>query len=98
MTKVQKTLQYLRNHPEGGSGLDIDSYVPQKRTAARIQDLEDLGYIIDSKDFVQGNTRTAWYKLVSSPGKTIAETPLKPIRWEAYTNNDGYDVMRPVYK
>ncbi len=73
-TKVQLTLRYLKEAGTSGiSGLDLDRKVGQKRTAARIQDLEDMGYTIGATMFRQGNTWTKKYTLISRPfGRTQA--------------------------
>ena len=82
MTKVQLTLKYLKEAGTNGiTGLDLDRLVVQKRTAARIQDLEDMGYVISSTPIKQLHTLTRKYTLISSPFPEH-----KPIQYE-YRDN-----------
>ena len=78
MTDVKKTLEILRN--AGASGVhsfDLNRLVGTTRSAARIDDLKKLGYVITSKPEKMGDSRGVRYYLFENKKKVEAET-VKP--------------------
>ena len=66
-TQNQMVLDMLRSHPEGSTSRDALQELGVARLAARINDLKNMGYVIDSEMLKvvtrYGTTRVASYRL-----------------------------------
>ena len=66
-TQNQMVLDMLRSHPEGSTPRDAMQELGVSRLAARINDLKNMGYVIDSQLMKvitrYGTTRVASYTL-----------------------------------
>ena len=71
-TQNQMVLDMLRSHPEGSTPRDAMQELGVSRLAARINDLKNMGYVIDSQLMKvitrYGTTRVASYTLRGGKG------------------------------
>ena len=71
-TQTEMVLDMLRSHPEGSTPRDAMQELGVSRLAARINDLKNMGYVIDSQLMKvitrYGTTRVASYTLRGGKG------------------------------
>lgn len=92
-TDVQKTLELLQQAGDKGiHSFDLNRLVGTTRSAARIQDLKNLGYDIEAFPETIGTSRGVRYFLTDSPKEQIIER--KIIRYEI---DKVRNVAIPVY-
>lgn len=98
-TDVQKTLKALRS--AGNTGIhsfQLNNIVGTTRSAARINDLKKLGYIINSKKHVKmGNSWGAVYTLATEPVENNQEKTKKYYIFNDRTNT-GMEVSFEEYQ
>lgn len=92
-TKLNKTLDALKNAPYGIHSFDLMKVAGTTRVAARINDLKKMGYSISSKRETLHGVEGCRYKLENH----TPVTQKKAIRYELYTDELGEERMRPVY-